>query len=190
MITVRLYGHLAKKFGKVFRLSVRTPREAISALSANFSDFKSHVLEFGGNGYYVTVDKKDRDAEGLEYPVEKEIRIAPAVTGASAGVRIVVGALLVVAGVIINAGTGGAGSFFGNFLIATGVSMIVGGVAEILFPPPKAESVEATENKPGYAFDGPTNTVAQGNPVPICYGRLVVGSQVISASMRAGDIPL
>jgi len=39
-----------------------------------------------------------------------------------------------------------------------------------------------------FGFSGPVNTTAQGNPVPIGYGRLIVGSVVISAEILASDI--
>ena len=38
-------------------------------------------------------------------------------------------------------------------------------------------------NTPSYLFNGAVNTTAQGHPVPIGYGRLIVGSAVISASI-------
>lgn len=186
MIIVRLYGGLAKTFGKSYRFDVRTPAEAIRALQANFPSFKSKLEEFGANGYHIVCDRKDRDVDGLKWPVERELKIVPAVAGASAGVRIVIGAMLIVAGIL--ASSSGSPNL-GIFLISTGVSMVAGGVAEIMFPMPKPEGYEPIENRPSFAFDGPLNTVAQGNPVPICYGRMIVGSQVVSASMEAGEIP-
>lgn len=42
-----------------------------------------------------------------------------------------------------------------------------------------------------FVFDGPVNTTRQGNPVPVCYGGpIMVGSQVISVSMQAVELPL
>jgi predicted phage tail protein len=58
----------------------------------------------------------------------------------------------------------------------------------MLAPQPKTPGTpDRPENKPSYVFDGPINTAAQGNPVPVCYGRLIVGSQVISAGMVAEE---
>ena len=58
----------------------------------------------------------------------------------------------------------------------------------MLAPQPKTPGApERPENRPSYAFDGPVNTAAQGNPVPVCYGRLIVGSQVVSAGMMAEE---
>jgi predicted phage tail protein len=41
-----------------------------------------------------------------------------------------------------------------------------------------------------YLFNGPVNTTEQGNPVPVLYGRLIVGSQVVSASVCAYDLAI
>ena len=56
-------------------------------------------------------------------------------------------------------------------------------------PTPKAtEPSERPENKPSYSFNGAVNTTAQGHPVPVGYGRLIVGSAVISAGIDVDEI--
>jgi predicted phage tail protein len=59
----------------------------------------------------------------------------------------------------------------------------------MLFSAPKPQNIDRPANKPSYAFDGAVNTAAQGNPVPICYGRLIVGSQVVSAGLVTEPLP-
>jgi len=89
-------------------------------------------------------------------------------------------------------GFGPAGSLtatIGNSLIRSiGSNLLFSGVSQALTSTPKQQSVEAPSNKPSYAFDGAVNTAAQGNPVPVCYGRLIVGSQVISAGLTVEQI--
>ena len=70
--------------------------------------------------------------------------------------------------------------------IAAGIgwSLVLGGVAQLLFKPPELQNSDRTENQPSFAFNGAVNTVAQGNPVPVGYGRLIVGSQVISLGLH------
>jgi hypothetical protein len=76
----------------------------------------------------------------------------------------------------------------GNALIGMGVSMIVGGVVQLLTPMPKGpKNTDSPDNKPSYVFTGAVNTQAQGNPVPLLYGRMIVGSAVISAGINAED---
>ena len=71
-----------------------------------------------------------------------------------------------------------------SFVTQVGMSLALGGVAQILAPTPNTpEPKESAENTPSYLFNGAVNTTAQGHPVPIGYGRLIVGSAVISASI-------
>lgn len=44
MKTIKLYGVLAKKFGKEFRLSVESTREAMRALSVQVQGFEHFML--------------------------------------------------------------------------------------------------------------------------------------------------
>lgn len=206
MKQVILYGHLAKKFGRHHRFDVRTPAEAVRALQANFPSFRAHVLAHNEPGYHVRVGKDYRNEEGLLYPADGVIKIVPAVAGASGAGMIILGAALMVmtGGAAIAAlssfaiGTGSAGvigavSAFtaaSGMIGSIGLAMVIGGISQMLFQPPKAQSVERPDSKPSYAFNGAVNTTTQGNPVPVCYGRLMVGSQVISAGIKAVDVPL
>ncbi|MGT3282611.1 tail assembly protein, partial [Yersinia enterocolitica] len=46
---------------------------------------------------------------------------------------------------------------------------------------------QSAENTASYAFGGPVNTVAQGNPVAIGYGERRIGGAIISAGVYAED---
>ena len=43
-------------------------------------------------------------------------------------------------------------------------------------------SPDSGGGEPSYTFNGPVNTVGEGGPVPIGYGRLIIGSQQIFSS--------
>ena len=45
---------------------------------------------------------------------------------------------------------------------------------------PDGNESEKAEN---YLFSGPINTVKQGQPIPLVYGRAIVGSKTVSASI-------
>ncbi len=69
-----------------------------------------------------------------------------------------------------------------------GMSMAMGGVMQMLSPQVKGLGAkDRPENGASYAFNGAVNTTAQGNPVPLGYGRLIVGSAVVSAGIYAMD---
>ena len=62
-----------------------------------------------------------------------------------------------------------------------GVGLLLSGVASMLMPePPEGSGGESAQN---YLFSGPVNNVKQGGPVPLVYGRAIVGSTTISGSV-------
>lgn len=205
MKRVKLYGHLGKKFGREFLFDVRTSRDAVRLLACNFKDFTQYLLQHNSPGYVVYVGYESVSDKELDYPsADREvIRIVPVVQGAggNGGMgQIILGAALImaagpVAGLIMGTAFGGAmavaGVMAGTALASFGSALVLGGISQLLFAPPQKESsanLERPENKPSYSFDGPVNTTRQGNPVPIGYGRLLIGSQVISAGLFAENI--
>ena len=61
------------------------------------------------------------------------------------------------------------------------MGLLLGGAAMMLAPDvPDGNTSEKSEN---YLFGGPVNTVKQGEPIPLVYGRAIVGSKTISASV-------
>lgn len=200
MMTILLYGFLGKQFGKVHQYDVKSPAEAIRALGATLKGFKQALAE-GGHFKVVRGGKEALELHSLGNPqsTRETIRIVPTVAGAGDdGIgSIILGAALIAVGMPM-AGSMGLGAAFsagawgavaGNIMVNFGMSLLIGGVSQMLFAPTQtgtsATSVEAVSNRPSYAFDGAVNTAAQGNPVSICYGRLIVGSQVISAGLVA-----
>jgi len=169
---------LGQKFGRVHRYDVRNAAEAVAALKANFKEFARAVVN--GGSYRVLVGgRRALGVKNMREPMgaAETLRIVPVIQGAknSNVLSVIVGAILVVVDYVFFDGCSG--------LSRLGYAMIIGGAASMLFAPPahRSSDNERPENQPSYAFDGAVNTAAQGNPVPICYGRLIVGAQVISA---------
>ena len=194
--TVRLYGVLGSKFGRTFRLVLdsNAPSEAIAALSAQLKGFREFLLNAKdrGFGFSVFVGKKNLREDQLHEPSGSEdIRIAPMLIGSKNGgiFNIILGAVLVVAGgLAMTYGSVIGGDVWGPYLVQAGWGMIAGGVVQLLSPQPKApKSGDRPDNQPSYVFNGAVNTQAQGNPVPVLYGRMVVGSAVVSAGIHAED---
>jgi predicted phage tail protein len=183
MRTVKLYGHLGKQFGRSIKLDVHSPAEAVRALRANFPDFE-HALVGHKLGYHVYVGNEAATVDTLTFQsANSVIKFVPVVAGAKdAGIgQIIVGAILVVVGMVATAYGFGA---VGVPLTQAGYAMMVGGVVTMLIGAPKTPGpANGPNNMPNYSFNGPVNTIAQGNSVPVCYGRLIVGSQVISANL-------
>jgi predicted phage tail protein len=188
MKTVRLYGRLATQFGAEHVFDIASPAEAVRALCANFPDFAPQVSQDHSVVYRVIADDTQVGPDEIAHPVSREVHIVPVVCGAgTSGEKLFVGGLLIVAGIGVNYFAPG----FGTPLINVGIAFAVSGVAQMLTPVPKVPNdgpAERPDNKPSYFFGGPVNTVAQGQPVPIGYGRLIVGGAVISAGIVSEEL--
>ena len=112
----------------------------------------------------------------------------------------------------LGAGVGGGGAVGVGFLTAgassaigfIGASLVLSGTAQLLSPQPadlpgltgtaaRRDSFDPRNNDPAdnrssYIYNGAVNLTAQGNPVPLCYGRMRVGSVVVSAGISTADI--
>jgi predicted phage tail protein len=199
MKTIMLYGFLGKQFGKVHQYDVKNPAEAVRAMSATIKGFRTALID-GGSYRIVIGGQQDINLDDLAQPLSdrESIRIVPVVEGSGDVGKIILGAAIIYSSAGMAAPLFGAGGIAGTGFLTTmtgaslgmqiGSSLILGGIAELLFSPPDTTSNEtgnreAASNTPSFVFDGAVNTVAQGHPVPVCYGRLIVGSQVISAGL-------
>ncbi|MFI8417685.1 tail assembly protein [Serratia sp. NPDC078593] len=187
--TIRLYGVLGAMFGREHRLAVESPFEAIKALSIVIPGFQKFLLESNERGltYAVFEGKKNLSKDEMVFQSNgADIRIAPVIVGSKkAGMfQTILGAVLVVAGYF----TFGTTSAIGVGMMMGGASMALGGVVQMLSPMQGGlASRQDPDNKPSYAFGGPVNTVAQGNPVPVLYGKRRIGGAIISAGIYAED---
>ena len=206
MKVVKVYGALKKRLGGqgTFELDVNTPAEAIKALTANFQGLDKWMVdsEQHGVGYKVQLGKEiigEEQIESLLHPwSEREVfSITPVVTGAGRGfTNILIGAALIglafatggtSAGLTFSVGTSGIGFTASAGIYAQlanfGLLMILGGIAQMLSPTDELDMKEATHLQ-NYSFSGIVNTSQVGTPVPIAYGRVFVGSSVISSDLE------
>lgn len=192
---VRLYGWLGARFGREHRLAVASPAEAVRALCALLPGFERAVADSERRGvrFACFAGRRNLSEDELRYPVGADaIRIAPVLAGSKNGglFQTVLGAALIAAAAIYSGGLAAAFSA-GGLVQATatlGLSMMLGGVAQMLSPQQRLLSAkDRPENGASYNFNGPVNTMAQGNPVPLLYGEMFVGSATISAGIYSED---
>ena len=186
--TVKLYGPMRKRFGRQFELAVSSPQEAIRALSQQVSGFKEYLVKSKDSGltFAVFIGKQNISEEELDSPAgHEEIRIAPIIQGSKRGgiFQTIVGAALIALSFVPVLAP------FAPTLMGMGVSMVLGGVVQMLSPQPKGLGArDDPNNMPSYSMNGAVNTQAQGNPVPVCYGGpLFIGSATISGGIYAED---
>ena len=191
--TIKLYGILAKKFGKEFHLAVDNTREAMRALCVQVPGFEHFMLHAHEQGleFAVFQDKQNISETELDMSTSaKVIKVVPKVKGAGGVVQTIVGAVLVVAGIVVGVTTGwtGVGGAAGAALIGAGVGMMVGGIAMMLMPKIENQDQNQDGNKANKGFGGAVTTVAQGNPVPVLYGQREVGGFIASAGQYPEDL--
>lgn len=185
---VRLYGVLGKKFGRVHRLAVKTPREAAQALAATIPGFRQYLMENSQPGYHVFVGKRsianNIGSDLLDGPVSSKeaISIVPAIAGSKRGgvLQTIVGVVLIVA------------SFFVPVpgMLQLGITLAMGGVIQMLTPVTRQNKRNEKDQVSSYHFDGPTNQTREGAPIQITFGRMIVGSSVVAQGIYSSDIAL
>lgn len=189
LTTIKFSGSLAKKFGREHKrfLDTGTTTEAFSAIRNTLQGFEQFIKEQAKLGlrYAIFRNGKNTGEDEFDLAGTREIRIVPVVGGSKRGgiLQTIVGVVLIVAGAFLSA------TPFGAPLIGAGISMVAGGVIQMLSPQAKGlKGREAAENAPSYAFGGAVNTTAAGNPVGIGYGKRRIGGAIISAGIYAEDI--
>lgn len=194
LTTIRLYGALGARFGRVHKLAVQTSAEAVKALCVNLDGLEGYLMSAKKNGMTFAVFRGKRNIgvdDFKELGGDSDIRIAPVMEGSKkAGVfQTILGAVMVVAGVVMTVISGGTASPFAAGLMLSGASMMAGGIYQMLSPQPKGlQGRDDPDNKPSYAFGGSVNSVAMGNPVAVLYGEREIGGAIISAGVISEDI--
>lgn len=191
LTTIRLYGALGARFGRVHKMAVQTSAEAVKALCVNFDGLEEYLMNAKKNGMVFAVFRGKRNIGVEDFQSlggESDIRIAPVMEGAKkAGVfQTILGAVMVVAGAVALFGFGQA---WGTTLMISGGTMMAGGIYQMLSPQPKGlKGRDDPDNRPSYAFGSAVNTIAMGNPIPVLYGEREIGGAIISAGIVAEDI--
>ncbi|KDE37354.1 hypothetical protein AW40_06715 [Kosakonia radicincitans UMEnt01/12] len=193
MTRIELGGILGKTFGKVHHRSISTTHEATRALAATVKGFEQFMISSKRRGltYAVFRGKKNIGVDDLGFPVTGEvIRIVPVTMGSkkAGALQTILGAVLVVVGVVIGYFSGGTLSAVGYGMAKMGAVMMLGGVVQMLSPQTAGlASKQDADNRASYAFGGVTNTAAQGYPVPLLYGKRRIGGAIISAGIYVED---
>lgn len=177
-------------FGRVHRLAVANPAEAIRALCVLIPGFEKELMtsKDRGIGYAVFIGKQNLKEDELQVPPgQEDIRIAPVIMGSKNGgiFNIILGVVLI-ATAWINPGNilAASGLLSASTVAGLGLSLALGGIIQVISPQPSGLSgVQSPDNGASYNFNGPVNVTAQGNPVPLLYGEMIVGSATISAGI-------
>jgi predicted phage tail protein len=215
MKVVKVYGALRELLGASrFEFVADTPAQAMRALLVNFPQLEQWLIDSERNGvaYRVSLGKQkiySEDVSGMFTPWSEQdvFAITPVLTGAGNGGigTFILGAVLVgvaifnpfvgfsfaKGGFAVMGLTGSAAIGAGIVAAAgtLGIGLMLAGVAQMLSPVPKPPGPgEAPTQLESNSFSGVANTSRQGVPVPIAYGRVFVGSAIISAGLDVDQV--
>ena len=209
MKVVKVYGALRKRLGQCrFEFDVNTPAQAIKALCVNFPGLDKWLIdsEQDGVGYRVAISKEKATQENvapllMPFSDREVFSITPVVAGAGRGAGMVFAGIALIglsavtfgtsaafAGAFSTTGIGaaaGSATAFGSIaLLKVGAYLTLSGIAQAISPQPDLDSTldEAVQLE-SFTFSNVLNTSRQGLPVPIAYGRVFVGSAVLSSGL-------
>lgn len=179
--TVHLYGKLRKLCNgdkKVDLLGSNT-KMLVSALCHRYGN---HLKQFiAQNNWQIFTGKKENRSlseQEVELGLGKEtdVHFYPVVEGSGKAGAIILGIILIVVGVV----------FQQYYLIGPGVGLILQG----LFAPAAASNnlKDKPDERASFIFNGPVNSMEQGGPVSLVYGRFRCGSTVVSAGINAEQL--
>ncbi len=176
-----------QRFGRRIDLYVKTAAEAVRALTVQIPGFRQKLAS---GWYQLRIAGRDASEQELHTRLHEPlsdgdvIHLVPRAAGAKNGgvFQVVAGAVLAVVGYVFS--WTGIGAVIGNL----GVAMMVGGVAQMLTPKAKTPSATITDNgRQNTYFSSLENMIAQGNPMPVPYGEMLVGSRRISQEVSTRD---
>jgi len=185
MQTVLLSGSLARQFGREHRMTTSGGFRDIMGYFKQFPGFEKFMTESASKGFRFAIfnGRENIGEDDLEKPTGRDvIRIVPVISGSKrAGLlQTIVGAVIFAASFIVPGMQG-----WGQSL---GASLMIGGALQMLSPQAKGLGTQdSPNNRPSYSFNGAVNTSVQGGCVGLLYGRMIVGSSVISAGIYSQD---
>tara|TARA_B100000900_G_C20598324_1_gene724369 strand:+ start:2800 stop:3504 length:705 start_codon:yes stop_codon:yes gene_type:complete len=183
MQKVKLVGEIAK-FGSSWETNCATIADIFKLIDCQTPGFRQHLVEGAEAGVGYTIKRgKDYLEEGEELLLslnDEDIIITEIPAGAKSGMGKVIAGLAIIAISLIP----GVGQFLGPkltmMLFTVGANLTMTGIAQLMAPGPETDK----QQEEGYLFQGPTNNMQQGLPVPVCYGELIVGGAPMSLSFR------
>jgi predicted phage tail protein len=167
MTEVYLHGILGKKYGKRHKLALSKPRDLLFAMEANFDNFIKDLKDLSLKHVHYTFvvdDKWLKNNELKNLNKAQKIHFVPIINGGGP-TAIAIGVSLAIA-------------------VASAIySYVQAGKVEY----PKVPGASASTNafSKSLAFSNRENIAEQGNPIPLVYGRLKIGSYLIQSSVKS-----
>ncbi len=184
MVNVILEGNLGKKVGKEWKLNVRTAVEAIKAIQANCDGFLAEIAERKNKYIFVIDGTPYYDWAALYTKIKKTLKLIPVLVGGA----VIIPALAYTVVAISTALT--ISTFAATLILIAGIALVAYGVYSLV-------TYLMTPDKPGdpsdyatssFIFGSAENVESQGGAIPVGYGRMLLGSKIITANDTSVDL--
>lgn len=171
MTEIHLHGILGKKYGRLHRFAVKEPKDVVRALGANYENFSKDLKDLLKKNIVYSIVADDQWVQGDSFAKKdkvKKIDFVPAIIGSTPTVWIIISFAISIASAVYSYVQAGKQRY-----------------PEI----PGAEGVSSANSR-SLSFSNRENITEQGNPVPLVYGRMKVGSLVIQSSVKSFPLTL
>lgn len=203
MVNVYLHGMLGRKFGKEWLgINAKSAAEAMHAIDINLSgQFRSYLAQNPHKEYKIRIGESfvHEEVEVKGPCGTQDVHIVPLIKGRNSGIGKIFAAIVIIALMWWNPGgwasAGGLWGGLGGTLTASGTiaagiagALLLGGVSQLMAPKVSfGNTSQDTTNTQSQDFAGNIDTVRQGYPVPVAYGRVLITPLPISVSIVTED---
>lgn len=171
MTEIHLHGILGQKYGKLHKFFIKEPNDVVRALEANYEDFTKDLKNLLKDNIVYTIVVDNQWIQGNSYNTKNKIKridFVPTIIG-SFGFTYPIIALIIA--------------------VASAVYTYVQAGKQQYPQIPGAEGTTSASSK-SLSFSNRENIAEQGNPVPLAYGRLKVGSYVVQNTIKSFPLTL
>jgi predicted phage tail protein len=174
MTEIHLHGILGKKYGRLHRFAIKEPRDIVRALEANYENFSKDIKDLLKKNIVYSIVADDQWIQGDSFAKKdkvKKIDFIPIILGSGPFAAFIPTIIAIVVSV------------------AAAVYAYVQAGKQQYPQIPGAEGISSANSK-SLSFSNRENITEQGNPVPLVYGRLKVGSFVVQSSIKSFPLTL
>ena len=204
MQRVILLGEMGQRFGETWEMNVDYIKDIFKLIDCQRAGFREYLLECHENGTDFTMQRGKEfigEEELLLSVGNEDIIITPIPAGSKSGIGKILAAIaiivvfIVMPAAIVAAGSMGtitmgsamagvAATTGGMMAISMAVSLALNGINQMLMPGPEIDK----ETPDNYLFNGSSEHIKEGLPIPLCYGEMIVGGGLINQTMTTREI--
>ena len=202
MQRVILLGDMGEKFGEVWEMNVEYLKDIFKLIQCQRPEFRQYLLDCNENGTDFAIKRGGEyvgEEELMLSVYDEDIIITAVPAGAKSGFAKILLAIVIIIVVFFvpipglestlwAAGTGAGASTAASvalqMTLGLAASLALQGITQLLMPGPEVDR----ETPDNYLFDGNSEHIKEGFPVPLLYGEMLIGGAVINQSYSTDKI--